>query len=91
MVGRGETTQISHESSHVLKIQLWNSIRVLDFMQSLDYADPNQVAITSASGGGTQTFLLAAVDDMTAFNEYYPLPGDALTSQDEILNALGSS
>jgi uncharacterized protein len=63
MVGRGETTQVDHKNPTALTLQLYNSMRVLDFLLALPQADPARVAMTGASGGGTQTFLCAAVDE----------------------------
>lgn len=71
MVGYNDTIQTPHAftgpreelwSFGPLGLQLWNSIRVVDFLQSLPYVDPERIAATGASGGGTQTFLLTAVD-----------------------------
>jgi hypothetical protein len=63
MVGWGESVQLPHKYEKVLAFQTWNSMRVIDFLLTLPEADPERIAVTGASGGGTQTFMLAALDD----------------------------
>ena len=76
MIGYNDSDQISHRDIGgprgslwgigLLGLQLWNSIRALDFLCSLAGVDQNRIGCTGASGGGSQSFLLAAVDDRVA-------------------------
>ncbi len=63
MIGYGESTSHSHHHPKALQMQSWNGVRLLDYFLSLPDVNPKQVAITGASGGGTQSFLLTAIDD----------------------------
>ncbi|WP_025763889.1 alpha/beta hydrolase family protein [Dyadobacter tibetensis] len=62
MVGHGDSQQCDHKIAKVAKLQTINSIRALDFLSSLPYVDRTRLAITGESGGGTQTFILTAID-----------------------------
>ena len=62
MIGYGESDQCDHKHPEAIKIQTWNGIRALDFLLSLEEVDPERVGVTGASGGGTQTLLLTALD-----------------------------
>lgn len=48
---------------NILGMQTWNSIRVLDWIMSRPDCDIDRIGVTGASGGGTQTFLLTALDE----------------------------
>ncbi len=63
MLGQGDAKYCDHKIEGVLKLQLLNGIQVVNFLTSLSYVDKNRIGITGESGGGTQTFMLAAVDD----------------------------
>ena len=75
MVGYNDSRQLTHTfggpGEHqwglsLAGLQLWNSIRGLDFLESLPYVRRDAIGITGESGGGTQTFLLAAADARVA-------------------------
>jgi len=66
MAGWGESNQCSHNHPEVLALQLWSSMRGIDFLMSLKGVDSKRIGITGASGGGFQTFAVAAIDDRIA-------------------------
>jgi cephalosporin-C deacetylase-like acetyl esterase len=72
MIGYNDSQQLNHRFGgrreelwgiSLSGLQLWNSIRSVDFLCSLDDVDRERIGATGASGGGTQTFLLMAIDE----------------------------
>ncbi|HEX3876583.1 MAG TPA: hypothetical protein VHW24_06340 [Bryobacteraceae bacterium] len=78
MVGYNDTIQTPHDfgdkpveelwSFGPLGLQLWNSIRAVDFLEKLPGVNPQMIGATGASGGATQTFIVSAVDDRIKFS-----------------------
>ncbi len=71
MVGYNDSLQVEHRKESdrqrlwgfgQMALQLFNSIRAVDFLQSLPKVDPDRIGCTGESGGGTQTFMLMAID-----------------------------
>lgn len=75
MVGYNDSKAFKHEFSNdqlncwglnLVGFQTFNSIRALDWLESLPDVDATRIGCTGESGGGTQTFFLNAVDDRIA-------------------------
>ncbi len=71
MIGYNDSLQFPHGwggrkealwGIHPFAMQLWSSVRAVDFVQGLPGVDPERIACVGASGGGTQTFTLTAID-----------------------------
>lgn len=75
MVGYNDSCQLEHRPEAatarrlmhyglgLFGLQLWNSIRAVDFVAGLTDVDANRLGCTGASGGATQTYYLALVDE----------------------------
>lgn len=54
--------QDAHKQPVALTLHVWNAMRAIDLLLSLEGADPARVGVSGESGGGTQSFLLTALD-----------------------------
>ena len=48
---------------NMMGLQTWNSVRSIDFLLDQPDVDPTRIGVTGASGGGTQSMIIAAIDD----------------------------
>ena len=64
---------------------IWDGVRAVDYLISRREVDPARIGITGRSGGGTQTAMIAAVDDriLAAAPECY------ITSYDKLMRSMG--
>ncbi len=58
-------------SQNVMGIQTINTLQLVEYLLSRDDVDPSRLSITGASGGGTQTFIAAAIEPR--FTGAYPV------------------
>ncbi|HXI84593.1 MAG TPA: acetylxylan esterase [Verrucomicrobiae bacterium] len=61
-----EVGEEAHRHPFSMTIQAWDNMRAIDFLLSLEGVDQHRVAVTGESGGGTQAFLLTALDSRVA-------------------------
>jgi dienelactone hydrolase len=77
LIGYADSTAIEHRKGFTdanaelrlqsfLGLQMWNAVRAVDWLTSLPDVDPARIGVNGASGGGTQSLLLAAIDDRLA-------------------------
>ncbi len=67
MVAWGESSlqvpYAEHRDALAIALQTWNSLRAVDYMLARGDVDPQRLGVTGASGGATQAFLLAALEE----------------------------
>jgi dienelactone hydrolase len=77
MIGYDDTIQMPHVATGkreqlwgfgLLGMQLWDSIRAVDFLETLPDVDRSRIGATGASGGATQILMLQAIDQRIKFS-----------------------
>jgi dienelactone hydrolase len=70
MFGYGDSIQLVGQAAHkqplAFTIQLWNAMRAVDFLVSLEGVDAKRVGVSGESGGATQALMLTALDPRIA-------------------------
>ena len=77
MVGNADSKQIGHTQGfrdvealsrlqNFMGLQTYNSLCAFDFLASLPDVDTDRIGVSGSSGGGTQTFMLCAIDPRPA-------------------------
>jgi dienelactone hydrolase len=76
MIGYADSKSLGHSAfanveaelrlQSLMGLQTWNTLRAFDFLAALPDVDAKRLGVTGASGGGTQTFILCAIDDRPA-------------------------
>ncbi len=98
MVGYNDSKPFTHEFLNdrlrhwglsLPTLQTWNSIRALDWLTSLPDVDVTRIGCTGESGGGTQTFLLTALDDRIKFSAPVVMVSDSFQGGCVCENAAG--
>ncbi len=98
MVGYNDSKPFPHEflNDHLRQfglslptLQTWNSLRAVDWISALPDVDPARIGCTGESGGGTQTFLLTALDPRIAVSAPIVMVSDTFQGGCVCENAAG--